>query len=190
MTKEDKVKKFREALKGVLFFAMNECIQTDWMKDADIDVGYIVSDYFEDMADTVIDIKTIAEFYDTLLLYDNSALNYMLTQDINNFDISDLSKEELEVLQKKVYHELATKQATQKPLNQALIDNGTTSIGRFDIKMTYDEWSKDSLGESDYITGDITEVTQDYVSETKRISGYTDNGQEIEIDIFTNKEIL
>ena len=66
MTEEDRAKKFRNALQGVLFFAMNECIKTDWMRDADVDVGYVVSDYFEDMADTVTNIKTVAEFYDEL----------------------------------------------------------------------------------------------------------------------------
>ena len=186
MTKEDKVKKFRNALQGVLLFAMNECIKTDWMKDADIGMGYIVSDYFEDMADTVTDIKTVAEFYDELLLYDNPALRYVFTNDVEDIDVSDLSETELTRLQEKIYHELAIKESLKKPLNQALIDNDITSIGRFEIKATYDEWSKDNLGESDWYVGDVIEVERDIVRMKERISGYTDGGQKI--DIFLNKD--
>ena len=186
MTKEDKVKKFRNALQGVLFFAMNECIKTDWMRDADVDVGYVVSDYFEDMADTVTDIKTVAEFYDELLLYDNPALRYVFTNDVEDIDVSDLSKVELEKLQEKIYHELAVKESLKKPLNQILIDNDITSIGRFEIKATYDEWSQDNLGESDWFVGDVIEVERNIVRKKERISGYTDGGQKI--DIFLNKD--
>lgn len=186
MTTEDKTKKFRDALHGVLFFAMNECIKTDWMKDADIDVGYVVSDYFEDMADTVTNIKTIAEFYDDLIIYDNSALKYAFTKDIEDFDVSDLSKTELKVLEEKIYHELAKKEALTKPLQEALVENDITAIGRFDVKITYDEWSKDNLGESDWIVGDVIEVEEDIVRMKKRISGYTDGGQKV--DIFVNKD--
>lgn len=185
MTEEDRAKKFRNALQGVLSFAMNECISTDWMKDADVDVGYVVSDYFEDMADIVTDIKTVAEFYDELLLYENPALRYVFTNDVEDIDVSDLSEIELTRLQEKVYHELAVKESFKKPLNQALIDNDITSIGRFEIKATYDEWSKDNLGESDWYVGDVIEVERDIVRMKERISGYTDGGQKI--DIFLNK---
>ena len=186
MTEEDKVMKFRNALQGVLLFAMNECIKTDWVKDADIGIGYIVSDYFEDMADTVIDIKTVAEFYDELLLYDNPALRYVFTNDVEDIDVSDLSETELTRLQEKIYHELAVKESLKKPLSQALVDNDITSIGRFEIKATYDEWSKDNLGESDWYVGDVIKVERDIVRMKERISGYTDGGQKI--DIFLNKD--
>ena len=186
MTEEDRAKKFRDALQGVLFFAMSECIKTDWMKDADVNVGYVVSDYFEDMADTVTDIKTVAEFYDELLLYDNPALRYVFTNDVEDIDVSDLSETELTRLQEKIYHELAVKESSKKPLNQALIDNDITSIGRFEIKATYDEWSKDNLGESDWYVGDVIKVERDIVRMKERISGYTDGGQKI--DIFLNKD--
>ena len=186
MTEEDRAKKFRDALQGVLFFAMSECIKTNWMKDADVNVGYVVSDYFEDMADTVIDIKTVAEFYDELLLYDNPALRYVFTNDVEDIDVSDLSETELTRLQEKIYHELAVRESFKKPLNQTLVDNDITSIGRFEFKATYDEWSKDNLGESDLIMGDITEVKRDVVRAAQEISGYTDNGKKIEILI--NKE--
>lgn len=186
MTEEDKVMRFRNALQGVLLFAMNECIKTDWMKDADIGVGYVVSDCFEDMANTVADIKTVAEFYDELLLYDNPALRYVFTNDVDDVDVSGLSKVELERLQEKIYHELAVKKSLKKPLNQALVDNDITSIGRFEIKATYDEWSEDNLGESDWYVGDVINVERDIVRMKERISGYTDGGQKI--DIFLNKD--
>lgn len=186
MIEEDRAHKFRSALQGVLFFAMNECIKADWMKDADIDTGYIVSDYFEDMADTVIDIKTVAEFYDELLLYDNPALRYVFTNDVEDIDVSKLSETELTRLQEKIYHELAVKESLKKPLNQTLVDNDIASIGRFEIKATYDEWSEDNLGESDWYIGDVVKVEEDIVRMKKRISGYTDGGQKI--DIFLNKD--
>lgn len=188
MTEEDRAKKFRNALQGVLFFAMNECIKTDWMKDADVDVGYVVSDYFEDMADTVTDIKTVAEFYDELLYVNNPVLRYVFTNDVEDIDVSGLSETELTRLQEKIYHELAVKESLKKPLNQTLVDNDITSIGRFEIKATYDEWSKDNLGESDWYVGDVIEVERDIVRMKERISGYTDGGQKI--DIFLNKELL
>lgn len=186
MTEEDRAKKFRNALQGVLFFAMNECIKTDWMRDADVDVGYVVSDYFEDMADTVTNIKTVAEFYDELQYVNNPALRYVFTNDVEDIDVSGLSETELTRLQEKIYHELAVKESLKKPLNQALVDNDITSIGRFEFKATYDEWSKDNLGESDLIMGDIIEVKRDIVRVTQEISGYTDSGKKIEILI--NKE--
>ena len=186
MTEEDRAKKFRDALQGVLFFAMNECIKTDWMKDADVDVGYVVSDYFEDMADTVTDIKTVAEFYDELLYVNNPVLRYVFTNDVEDIDVSGLSETELTRLQEKIYHELAVKESFKKPLNQTLVDNDITSIGRFEIKATYDEWSKDNLGESDWYVGDVIEVERDIVRMKERISGYTDGGQKI--DIFVNKD--
>lgn len=186
MTEEDRAKKFRDALQGVLFFAMNECIKTDWMKDADVDVGYVVSDYFEDMADTVTDIKTVAEFYDELLYVNNPVLRYVFTNDVEDIDVSGLSETELTRLQEKIYHELAVKESLKKPLNQTLVDNDITSIGRFEIKATYDEWSKDNLGESDWYVGDVIEVERDIVRMKERISGYTDGGQKI--DIFVNKD--
>ena len=186
MKTEDNAKKFKEALHGVLFFAMNECIKTDWMKDADVDIGYVVSDYFQDMANTVTDIKTIAEFYDELPIYDNSALKYAFSKNIEDFDVSDLSRTELKRLEEKIYHEIAKKDALAKPLQEALVENNTTAIGRFEIKTTYDEWSKDNLGESDWIVGDVTEIEEDIVRMKKRISGYTDGGQKI--DFFINKD--
>ena len=186
MTEEDRAKKFRDALQGVLFFAMNECIKTDWMRDADVDVGYVVSDYFEDMADTVTNIKTVAEFYDELQYVNNPALRYVFTNDIEDIDVSGLSETELTRLQEKIYHELAVKESLKKPLNQALIDNDITSIGRFEIKATYDEWSEDNLGESDWYVGDVIKVERDIVRMKERISGYTDGGQKI--DIFLNKD--
>ena len=186
MTEEDRAKKFRNALQGVLFFAMNECIKTDWMRDADVDVGYVVSDYFEDMADTVTNIKTVAEFYDELQYVNNPALRYVFTNDIEDIDVSGLSETELTRLQEKIYHELAVKESLKKPLNQALIDNDITSIGRFEIKATYDEWSEDNLGESDWYVGDVIKVERDIVRMKERISGYTDGGQKI--DIFLNKD--
>lgn len=186
MTEEDRAKKFRNALQGVLFFAMNECIKTDWMRDADVDVGYVVSDYFEDMADTVTNIKTVAEFYDELQYVNNPALRYVFTNDVEDIDVSGLSETELTRLQEKIYHELAIKESLKKPLNQALIDNDITSIGRFEIKATYDEWSKDNLGESDWYIGDVIKVERDIVRMKERISGYTDGGQKI--DIFLNKD--
>ena len=186
MTEEDNVMKFRDALQGVLLFAMNECVKTDWTKGADVNVGYVVSDCFEDMADTVTDIKTVAEFYDELLLYDNLALRYVFTNDVEDIDVSKLSETELARLQEKIYHELAVKESLKKPLNQTLVDNDITSIGRFEIKATYDEWSEDNLGESDWYIGDIIKVEKDIVRMKKRISGYTDGGQKI--DIFLNKD--
>ena len=186
MTEEDKLMKFRDALQGVLLFAMNECVKTDWTKGADVNVGYVVSDCFEDMANTVTDIKTVAEFYDELLLYDNPALRYVFTNDVEDIDVSNLSETELARLQEKIYHELAVKESLKKPLNQALVDNDITSIGRFEIKATYDEWSEDDLGESDWYVGDVIKVERDIVRMKKRISGYTDGGQKI--DIFLNKD--
>ena len=82
--------------------------------------------------------------------------------------------------------ELAVKESFKKPLNQTLVDNDITSIGRFEIKATYDEWSKDNLGESDWYVGDVIEVERDIVRMKERISGYTDGGQKI--DIFLNKD--
>ena len=186
MTEEDKLMKFRDALQGVLLFAMNECVKTDWTKGADVNVGYVVSDCFEDMADTVMDIKRVAEFYDELLLYDNPALRYVFTNDVEDIDVSKLSETELARLQEKIYHELAVKESLKKPLNQTLVDNDITSIGRFEIKATYDEWSEDNLGESDWYIGDIVKIEEDIVRMKKRISGYTDGGQKI--DIFLNKD--
>ena len=186
MTERDRAEKFKDALQGVLFFAMNECLKTNWLKDADIDVGYVISDYFEDMADTVTDIKTIAEFYDELLIYDNSALKYAFTKDIEDFDVSDLSETELKILEEKIYHEIAKKDALAKPLQETLVENDITSIGRFEIKATYDEWSQDNLGQSDWYVGDVIEVERDIVRMQERISGYTDGGQKI--DIFLNKD--
>ena len=185
MTEENKVMKFRDALQGVLLFAMNECVKTDWTKGADVNVGYVVSDCFEDMADTVTDIKTVAEFYNELL-YDNPASRYVFTNDVEDIDVSNLSETELARLQKKIYHELAVKESLKKPLNQALVDNDITSIGRFEIKATYDEWSEDNLGESGWYVGDVIEVERDIVRMKERISGYTDGGQKI--DIFLNKD--
>ena len=67
-----------------------------------------------------------------------------------------------------------------------MIDKDITSIGRFEIKATYDEWSKDNLGESDWYVGDVIKVERDIVRMKERISGYTDGGQKI--DIFLNKD--
>lgn len=185
MTTENKMKKFQKALQGVLFFAMSECIKTDWLKDADIDVGYIVSDYFEDMAETVIDIKTVAEFYDELLLFDNSALRYVFTHNVDDIDISSFSKLELERLQAKIYHEISIRELLTEPLNQVLIDNDITSIGRFEINAIYDNWDAENLNKPDfdYIAGDIIKIEGDSTKAPYKILGYTDTGNKIEISI-------
>ena len=98
----EKSKDFIDNLHNVLVFAMDECIKTDWMKDADVNVGYAITDYFEDMADTVASIQKVSNYYNNYLVYDDSIFEYVLSRDINDIDVSTLTKDELLTLQKRI----------------------------------------------------------------------------------------
>ena len=110
MKEEDmnEAQRFCNTLHSVLLYAMNKSMEEDWLKDADKSFGYIITDYFETMAEIITDISKLAEYYDDFSIGNNSPLNYAITGELKDLKphIKGLFKEELEEFKKMIDEEL------------------------------------------------------------------------------------
>lgn len=91
--------KFMDSLHTVIFYACVKILEEKHLTPEEQQVGYDVIMKFDELAENVIALKNVIEYYDSLNTLNDYMLNYLISGDISDFlkylefmDSDDLEK--------------------------------------------------------------------------------------------------